>query len=164
METEKKQEVFNFSSEHLYSLEHSLADGLSNREACFLADISEAWFYKVLKTRPDLVEKFEALKDSPKIKAKKNIKQKIDEGDVSISQWYLERRDPDFKPKQEFGFDKKYDNALSEVKGVILLASGKNYDSTAQLESPIQGRSAESVDTDTGPAGDFGDNTAPETS
>ena len=159
-----EEKEFNFSPEHLYSLEHSLADGLNNREACFLADISEAWFYKVLKTRPDLVEKFEALKDSPKIKAKKNIKQKIDEGDVNISQWYLERRDPDFKPKQEFGFDKKYDDVLSEVKGVILLASGKNYDHTAQLEPPIQERPAESIDTDTGPAEDFGDNPPSKTS
>ena len=159
-----EEKELNFSPENLYSLEQSFLEGLSNREACFLANISEGWFYKVIKSNPSLGEKFEALKDSPKIKAKKNIKQKIDEGDVNISQWYLERRDPDFKPKQEFGFDKKYDDALSEVKGVILMASGKNYDHTAQLEPPFQERSTGAADTDGGPAGDFGDNSPAETS
>jgi len=150
------------TEETINKLESVFGMGGTDREACFYANISQQTLYDYQKNHPEFIERKEALKNKPILKARQIVVQSLD--DPKNAQWYLERRDPDFKPKQEFGFDKKYDNALSEVKGVILLASGKNYDSTAQLESPIQGRSAESVDTDTGPAGDFGDNTAPETS
>jgi hypothetical protein len=35
------------------------------------------------------------------LKAKINITKSVDDENIPDSKWYLERRDPDFKPKQE---------------------------------------------------------------
>ena len=51
-------------------------------------------FYQSSKSANNkaLSERFKQLQDSPKITAIKNIIDRINEGDVRLSQWYLERK------------------------------------------------------------------------
>ncbi len=81
----------------LNKLEEAFSVGASDKEACFVANISHQTLYNYQKDHPEFVERKEALKDMPKYKARKNIVGKINEGDVPTSQWYAER-----KAKEEF--------------------------------------------------------------
>lgn len=78
-------------------LEDAFSVGATDKEAIFVANISKDAFYDYCKLHPEFTERKEALKDMPKYKARKNIVNKINEGDVSTSQWYAER-----KVKEEF--------------------------------------------------------------
>lgn len=95
----------DFNTEILQKLEEAFKKGMSNREACFLADISESIFYKVLEVNEKLKERFPLLQNSVKIRAKENIVEKINAKDVELSKWYLERRDKEFKPKSDLTSD-----------------------------------------------------------
>lgn len=90
----------------LFKLETLFAQGLSDREACLIADISTSAFYNYCEENPDFKERKELLKDKPKIKAKLNIAESIEKGDIDDSKWYLERKAKDeFSTKQEIAGD-----------------------------------------------------------
>lgn len=78
-------------------LEDAFSIGATDKEAIFLANISSSTFYDYCKEHPEFAERKEALKDMPKYKARKNIVERINRGDISVSQWYAER-----KAKEEF--------------------------------------------------------------
>lgn len=78
-------------------LELLFAQGLSDREACLIADISPSTLYDYCTENPDFAERKELLKDKPKIKAKLNVAEAIENKDIDMSKWYLER-----KAKEEF--------------------------------------------------------------
>jgi hypothetical protein len=83
-------------------LETAFARGLNITEACLFAGIARNTYYEYLKENKDFSDKLEELQENVKMHAKVNIADKIIDGkDVNTSQWLLERRDPDFKPKQE---------------------------------------------------------------
>lgn len=84
----------------LNKLEDFFLRGLSDREACLLADISPQTLYNYCYKHPEFLERKEILKQRVKIRAKLNISNAIEKGDIDISKWYLERRDEDFKAKQ----------------------------------------------------------------
>lgn len=71
--------------------------GLTDREACVYAGCSKQWLYDYCKDNPNFTDQKEALKDNPKIKAKRIIDNSLDEKDKDIAKWYLER-----KAKDEF--------------------------------------------------------------
>ena len=83
--------------EVIAKLEEAFSYGATDKEAIFLANISKDAFYDYCKAHPDFSERKEALKDMPKYRARRNIVNKINEGDVPTSQWYAER-----KAKEEF--------------------------------------------------------------
>jgi hypothetical protein len=83
--------------ETISKLEEAFSVGATDKEAIFLANISSATFYAYCKEHPEFSERKEALKDMPKYRARKNIVNKINDGDVPVSQWYAER-----KAKEEF--------------------------------------------------------------
>jgi hypothetical protein len=85
------------TEETLKKLEDAFLVGASDKEACFIAGISATTLYNYQLAHPEYVERKEALKDMPKFKARKNIVEKINSGDVPTSQWYAER-----KAKDEF--------------------------------------------------------------
>lgn len=87
-------------------LELLFAKGLSDREACLIADITPSTLYDYCNLHPDFAERKELLKDKPKIKAKMNVENAISEGDTDVSKWYLERKAKDeFSTKQEVSAD-----------------------------------------------------------
>ena len=86
----------------LKKLEDAFSNGATDVQACFLADISGQTLYNYQKAHPDFIERKQALKDMIAYQAKIKIKQAITEDKNSLTaQWYLDRRDADFKPKQE---------------------------------------------------------------
>ncbi|WP_430509717.1 hypothetical protein [Gottfriedia solisilvae] len=78
----------------LYSvkLKHGFMPGMSDREACLYANINPSTLYEYCKKNLDFSERKELFKDQLKIKAKVNISNKIIDGDIHLSQWYLERK------------------------------------------------------------------------
>lgn len=78
-------------------LEEAFSNGASDVEACFLAGISKQTLYDYQDKNPEYADRKEALKDMIKYQAKKNIKDKVFDGDVDTSKWYAER-----KIKEEF--------------------------------------------------------------
>ena len=88
-------------------LELLFAQGLSDREACLVADISTTALYDYCTEHPDFAERKELLKDNPKIKAKLNVAEAIiEKKDIDMSKWYLERKAKDeFSTKQEISGD-----------------------------------------------------------
>jgi len=81
----------------LRKLEEAFLNGATDKEAIFQANIASSTFYDYCKENPDFAERKEDLKDQVKYRARRNIAKAIEEGDKSLSQWYLER-----KVKEEF--------------------------------------------------------------
>ena len=89
-------------------LELLFAKGLSDREACLIADISTTALYDYCTEHPEFAERKELLKEKVKIKAKLNIAESIENKDIDDSKWYLERKARDeFSTKQEISGDLK---------------------------------------------------------
>lgn len=78
--------------ETIAKLEEAFLNGATDKEAIFQADISSATFYNYCEKNPDFVERKESLKDQVKYRARRNIVKAIEEGDKTLSQWYLERK------------------------------------------------------------------------
>lgn len=94
-------------------LELGFAKGLNKTECCEFAGISRNALYDFLKKNPKFSNKIEVLQSHPSMKAKINIADRIEQGDVELSQWYLERKNPDeFSTKQ---------NINASVTGVVKL-------------------------------------------
>jgi len=91
------------TEEVLRKLEDAYSNDATDLEACFLANISKSTLYDYQQDNPDFVERKKALKEMTKYRAKKNIKEKIQEGDVDTSKWYVERKGKDegFSNRQE---------------------------------------------------------------
>lgn len=83
--------------EKIDKLEFAFAHGATDLQACFYAGISKSTFYDYLQENPDFSERKEALKNAITLRAKLNVAEKINDGDVGQSQWWLER-----KAKDEF--------------------------------------------------------------
>lgn len=89
----------------LRKLEELFVRGLSDEEACLIADIGTTTLYDYCKENPEFSERKELLKQRVKTRAKLNISKAIEDGDIDLSKWYLERRDNDFKTKQAVTHD-----------------------------------------------------------
>lgn len=88
-------------------LEDAFSVGASDIEACFLANISKQTLYNYQKKNPSFVDRKMALKDMPKYAAKKVVVKAIEAGDKQQANWYLERKDKEFKNKQDITTDDK---------------------------------------------------------
>ncbi|HGR8341521.1 TPA: hypothetical protein ACL6LC_001802 [Streptococcus pneumoniae] len=73
----------------LRKLEELFVRGLSDEEACLLADIGTTTLYDYCKENPEFSERKELLKQRVKIRAKLNISKAIEDGDTDLSKWYL---------------------------------------------------------------------------
>lgn len=97
----------------LKKLEDAFANDATDVQACFLANISPASLYNYQKEHPGFLERKNALKAMTAYQAKKNIKDKIMEGDTEKSMWYVER-----KEKNE-GFSTRQEVTGAEGKNLI---------------------------------------------
>jgi len=80
----------------------------SDVEACLYADIWKQALYDYCNKNPEFRDRKEALKNKPKMKAKMNVLEKINNKDIDTSKWYLER-----KAKDEFSTKQEIDNTLN---------------------------------------------------
>lgn len=87
--------------ETLGKLEDGFSKGLSDREACLYAGIDPTTLYDYLQSHPEFSNRRDLLKENVRMQAKINIHTEVAAGDARTSQWYLERRDPEFREKQQ---------------------------------------------------------------
>lgn len=78
--------------EVLNKLEQAFAIGATNAEACFFAGIAESTYYVWCNQNPELLELHKGLKSKPVLKARQEIVNAIDQGDIATAKWYLERQ------------------------------------------------------------------------
>lgn len=92
----------------LRKLEFAYLKGLTDAEACLYANIGTSTLYDYCNAHPEFAERKELLKKNPVARAKINVAEKIEKGDIEASKWYLERRAKDeFSTKQEISGDVK---------------------------------------------------------
>lgn len=85
----------------LQKLEYAFMRGLTDLEACDYADIGTTTLYNYCEENPAFRERKEELKQHPTAKARLNVAEAIEGGDVDISKWWLERKVKDeFSTKQ----------------------------------------------------------------
>lgn len=82
----------------LRKLEDAFLRGLSDRQACLYAGIAASVLYEYQKERPEFSERKTLLKENVKMRARLNVHNAIDNGDIDASWRYLERKDESFKP------------------------------------------------------------------
>lgn len=102
------------TEETVRKLEYGFAKGLTDHECCDFADIAPSTLYAYCKENPDFTDKKELLKQRPKITAKLNIAEELENGDVDLSKWYLERKAKDeFSTKQDVALSGTVNNPMS---------------------------------------------------
>lgn len=84
------------TEEKVKKLEEVFAIDGTVQEACFYADISKQTYYNWLEKRPELVDRFEALRERPVLKARQTVVKSLDDPEYAFK--YLEK-----KRKNEFG-------------------------------------------------------------
>jgi len=73
--------------------------GATYKEAGAAVGVSERTISNYTKNEPELLRQIEGWRSVPILKAKQTIIDHLDE--VKIAQWYLERRCPEFKSRQD---------------------------------------------------------------
>lgn len=95
-------------------LEMLFAKGLSDREACLIADITPSTLYDYCNLNPEFAERKEMLKEKTKTQAKLNVAEAIENKDMDMSKWYLERKAKDeFSTKQILDADVNADVSIN---------------------------------------------------
>lgn len=110
-------------------LDDAFVKGLSDAEACIYAGISKQALYDYCHAHPEYTDRKELLKQNVKMRAKVNVAERIEFGDIDASKWYLERKDPEFSNKQKIEHSGEINNpfaALSEkeLKQLVELDDG----------------------------------------
>ena len=100
------------TSETIHKLEEVFAIGGSDREACFYADISMGALYLYQDKHPEFIERKEALKERPILKARQTVVKALD--NPVDAQWYLTR-----KRKSEFADRHENINATINVTPIF---------------------------------------------
>lgn len=94
------------TDELVKKIEYGFMRGMNDTEACLFADISRQTFYEYCRQHPEFADRKEELKKHPSVRAKLNVTEAIENGDVDLSKWYLERRNKDeFSQKQQIEAD-----------------------------------------------------------
>lgn len=106
------------TTETLNKLEEVFAIGGTDKEACFYANISHQTLYDYQKDHPEFVERKEALKEKPILKARQTIVKGLEEADNA--KWYLER-----KMKKEFASRSEVTGANGEPLQISVEDKGK---------------------------------------
>lgn len=89
-------------SEVVSKLEMGFMKGLNITQCCRYANISRPTFYEYCNNHPEFLDKIEELQSDPSAKAKINIVDAIEGGDLELSKWWLERKCKDeFSLKQD---------------------------------------------------------------
>lgn len=105
--------------ETISKLEEVFSIGGSDNEACFYAGIGKSTLYNYQQEHPEFVERKEALKERPILKARQTVVKSLDDADMALK--FLER-----KKKDEFSLRTE----LTGQNGEALQIQVVNYDDT----------------------------------
>lgn len=109
--------------EVIEKIEEELKNGATLQQAAFLANITLKTLYNYFHTEPDFKERCELLQNLVSYRARKNIKEKIEKGDIDTSKYWLDRKDKEFKPKGDLTSDNE---AIQPVLVKFLNGEPKN--------------------------------------
>ena len=65
--------------------------GLNDDEVCAFCDLTKEEYLKILDKNPELYHKKNIYAKTPSIRAKQNVIDSMNDGNVDTSKWYLER-------------------------------------------------------------------------
>lgn len=74
-------------------LEEAFLMGCTDIEACLFADISKQTLYTFQEKNPEFVDRKEALKSNPVMKARKVVLKALDESDIATAHKVLDRKE-----------------------------------------------------------------------
>lgn len=104
------------TSDVLQKLEYGFMKGLTDRQCCDFADIAQQTLYNYCKEHPAFLERKERLKNNPTVKAKINVVEEIEKGNIDLSKWYLERKEKkEFSLKQEYEVTGEINNPFKDL-------------------------------------------------
>lgn len=118
-------------------LEEVFAIGGTDEEACFFANISMATLYNYQKKHPEFLERKEALKQRPILKARTTVVASLD--DPIIAMRYLEK-----KKRDEFGLnidirdtsqEEEADTAITKLNKLLQYARNSRNDTTTDTSA-----------------------------
>lgn len=95
----KKGRPSKITAEIVAKLEQAYKIGANDTEACLHAGIDRTTLFRYELSNPDFSNKKAEWKRNPILKAKHTIFKNLD--DPSVAKWLLERKDDEFKNKQE---------------------------------------------------------------
>ena len=102
------------TEETIQKLEYAFFRGLTDLEACLYAGFGKSTLYNYCEENPDFMDRKEELKKNPTAKAKLNVYEALENKDVDVSKWYLERRaKEEFSTKQEIAPDVNSDVTIN---------------------------------------------------
>ncbi|MBQ8300736.1 MAG: hypothetical protein IJX57_02050 [Clostridia bacterium] len=91
-----------FTDEVVNKLEYAFSKGFNITEACNYAEISRETYYNYLEENQEFFDKMERAQTALQRRAKINLAERIEGGDIDESKYYLERKCKDeFSSKQE---------------------------------------------------------------
>jgi hypothetical protein len=114
-------------------------NGFNDGEACFYANIAKRTLGYYEENNPEFVLRKEELRRSQHLAAKRNIAESLKNKNTPISQWFLERRDEDYKPQQKIehsGLIQTDNSALSP--GILAATEEYHKKLRAELEKEIK--------------------------
>lgn len=103
----------------LRKLEDAFSNALPDVEACLYAGIAPSTLYLYQNKHPGFSERKEALKMHPNIAARKAIVAALNNNDVRVSQWWLEKKDNDFKPTSKIEHSGKIDTGVGVQSAAV---------------------------------------------
>jgi len=92
--------ITTITPEQVRRLEQAICWGWALMACCDYSGIPVK-VYRQLVQDPAVAERFEILRGRPLDIAKRNIAMALEEGDLAISRWLLERRTPEYSPKSQ---------------------------------------------------------------
>lgn len=98
-------------------LNYAYSRGLTDSEACLYAGITKPTLYKYIEEHPEYAEIREVYKTNVGMHAKMNIAENIiDQKDIKISQYFLEKHDPDYSEKEVGNSNGKIEKLVEGLK------------------------------------------------
>ncbi len=117
------------TAETITKLEIAFSNGATDKQACFVAGISERALYEYCVINPEFAQRKEALKEDLKYIAKSTIAHALQARNLEITQWYADR-----KMKDE-GFSTRTEHTGGNGKDLF---TGLTDEDKAKLDALVQ--------------------------
>jgi len=91
--------VTKMTPEVIQKFEQAFAIGATIAESCDYANVSPSTYHNWVNKNPELLDKFDRMRQKLPLKSKENIARRIHgepvSGDISLSKWLIERQQPE---------------------------------------------------------------------
>ena len=102
------------SDEVVRKLEEAASVDASINQSCYYAGIARSTYYEWMKEYPGLADRLADLRERRPLKANQNITAAIEAGDINISKWESEKKEP-----EKYGDKMKIEHSGSIMSGDV---------------------------------------------